>query len=56
MKHLYLKMLWFLSDIVDMQALDLFKNGYGNMEFKYNGKSYRLSIVEENEEETTNGN
>lgn len=56
MSNLYLKLLWFLADLVDVEALDLFRNGFGDIEFLYKGKSYRITLTENSKEETTNGN
>ena len=54
LNHLYLKLLWFLADLADVQALDLYKNGYGTIEFTYRDKKYKLSLYEQEDE--TNGN
>lgn len=52
MKDLYMKLLWFLADYAEINGLSLYKGGtYSDIEFKYEGKSYKLSLMENEEEE-----
>jgi hypothetical protein len=51
MKDLYMKLLYFLADKAEINGLSLYKGGsYSDIEFKYEGKQYKISLKDEERE------
>ena len=50
MKEVYMKLLWFLADQMDINGLSLYKDGsYSDIEFTHEGKQYQITLREEEE-------
>ncbi|MBO7240198.1 MAG: hypothetical protein J6V23_06925 [Bacteroidaceae bacterium] len=47
-----MKLLWFLQDNCKIDGLSLYKNGsFSDMDIEYEGKIYKISLMEIDEEE-----
>ena len=52
MKKLFMVLLWYLGEKITVNGLNLYPgSSYADMEFEYEGKSYKLSLTEKEEEE-----
>ena len=51
MDEIFMKLLFWISDMGNIRELSLYKNGYANMEAEIDGKRYSLTLREEEEKD-----
>ena len=52
MKEVFMKLLWSFASECHIEGLNLYQgSSYADMEIEYNGKHYKISVMEKEEEE-----